>query len=82
MNLTYRTEEEIEHWRGRDPLALASQGAMQAGASRIDLDAIDSQVNARLKAALLGAQAGPVPAPESALDYSYASPTPVRWGLV
>jgi TPP-dependent pyruvate/acetoin dehydrogenase alpha subunit len=80
MNLTYRTQDEIESWATRDPLLVATQHALEAGESIETLEAADVAVRERLTIAVEAAREGAIPRPESALDYSYASPIPLRWG--
>ena len=80
MNLTYRTQDEIESWATRDPLLVATEHARQAGMPSARFEAADASVRERLAAALDIARMGAVPKAESALDYSYASPIPMRWG--
>lgn len=77
MRLTYRTPDEIESWRARDPLARAA--ALLPDAERA---AIDAQVAADLAEALDFALAGPVPDPAGAGDHLYASGLRPRAGAV
>ena len=75
MRLTYRTEEEIEAWRDRDPVASA--------AARVGPDArgrIDEEVEATLDAAVAFARASERPRAEDAYEFIYATPIPVRRG--
>jgi pyruvate dehydrogenase E1 component alpha subunit len=68
----YRTKQQVEEWRLRDPLAtfgdrLESAGVITAeDRERIDLEAI-----ARVDAAVAFAEASPDPAPESLYDDVY-----------
>lgn len=75
MRLSYRTAEEIEAWRGRDPLAAAA-----ALLDSTDLDRIDAEVAELLARAKEFALAGPVPDPAGASDYLYADGTVPRAG--
>lgn len=68
MGLSYRTDEEIETWRMRDPVEAA--GARLDPARRA---AIDREVEERLAATVDVARNGPFPTPEDACDYMYAS---------
>jgi len=76
MGLSYRTSEEIDSWRTRDPVELAG--------SRIEAarEAIDAEVEALLDDAVAFADAGPWPEPEGARDYMYASGLLARDGVV
>jgi TPP-dependent pyruvate/acetoin dehydrogenase alpha subunit len=73
MGLTYRTDEEIERWRARDPVELA--GARLDPERRAEIDA---EVEERLAAAVDVASTGPHPEPEQATDFMYATGTRPR----
>jgi TPP-dependent pyruvate/acetoin dehydrogenase alpha subunit len=77
MKLGYRTDEEIERWRERDPLLVL--GARMDAA---ELGAIDAEVEALLDAAVEFARSSPRPDPDHALDYVYASGLRPREGVV
>jgi pyruvate dehydrogenase E1 component alpha subunit len=68
----YRTKEEVEHWRERDPIPafaelLVAEGAIDAGEQeRIDADAV-----AKVDAATAFAEASPFPGPETLYDDVY-----------
>lgn len=76
MGLGYRSEEEIERWRARDPLTLLA-ARLDAGA----VAAIDAEVEQLLTAALAFARESPRPDPSSARDYVYASGPAPREGV-
>ena len=68
----YRSREEVERWRERDPLPafaerLEQEGALDAAART----AIDEHARARVDAAVTFAEASPFPAPESLYDDVY-----------
>jgi acetoin:2,6-dichlorophenolindophenol oxidoreductase subunit alpha len=77
MRLAYRTEQEVESWRARDPLARAAGLVSEA-----ERAGIDAEVDAVLAEALDFALAGPVPDPAGAGDYLYASGLRPRAGAV
>jgi TPP-dependent pyruvate/acetoin dehydrogenase alpha subunit len=67
FRLTYRSAQEVEDWRARDPLP--------RGGARIperDRDSIDAQVDALLDAARAFALASPAPEPADACAHLYA----------
>lgn len=68
MKVSYRTAEEIERWRQRDPLEIA--GSRIALARREQLDA---EIAHQIDAAQEFARASRDPDPSGALDYLYAS---------
>ena len=72
----YRTPEEVEAGRARDPLLI--QGARVPVADRA---AIDAEVEDVLDAAVRFALAAPLPDPATALDHLYADGTRVRAGV-
>ena len=72
----YRTEEEVQAARARDPVDI--QGARLPEPVRARIDA---QIEALLDEAVQFACAGPHPDPASALDYLYADGMPARAGV-
>jgi len=76
MKLSYRTDDEIERWRARDPLARA--GAALDPAVR---DRIDAEVESLLDGAIAFARASPRPDPAQTFDFVYASGLEPRRGF-
>lgn len=68
MKLRYRTQEEIEQWRERDPLNVA-----RAKLDSAQLALIDEEVEILLDDAVEFARRSPRPDPGEALDFAYAS---------
>jgi TPP-dependent pyruvate/acetoin dehydrogenase alpha subunit len=77
MKLGYRSDEEIERWRERDPVAVSG-----AGLDRAVRERIEQEVEALLDAATAFARESPRPDPSTALDYVYASGLRPRKGTV
>jgi acetoin:2,6-dichlorophenolindophenol oxidoreductase subunit alpha len=75
MSLTYRTEEEIESWRARDPV-----GSFGASLEPGERTRIDDEVETVLDEAVEFARASARPEPEAAYAHIYASPIVVRRG--
>lgn len=71
MGLSYRSDEEIERWRVRDPLELAA-----AGLDPAERAAIDAEVEQRLDDAVEFARRSPRPEAGDVLDFVYAAMTP------
>ena len=72
--VTYRTEEELEAYKQRDPIkALRSALADRGLATEDELNAIDDRVAKQLDDAWDSAKAAPFPAPEEALTDVYVS---------
>jgi len=76
MKLGYRTDEEIERWRERDPVAATAARLEPAVRERIGAD-----VEALLDDAVAFARASPRPDPADALDFVYASGLRPRAGV-
>jgi TPP-dependent pyruvate/acetoin dehydrogenase alpha subunit len=76
LKLAYRTTEEIESWRQRDPLTILAGRLGEAVVAGIDAD-----VEAELKEALEFARGGALPDPATAADYTYASGMRPREGI-
>jgi pyruvate dehydrogenase E1 component alpha subunit len=78
LGLQYRSTEEIDGWKARDPLATAA-GRLGAPVAA----ELDAEVAAQIEAAVATARAGAAPDPAAALDFMYATPTlptATRWG--
>lgn len=69
LKLTYRTPDEIETWRARDPLLVAHDWLDAATIERID-----SEVEAVIERGLHFGRSSAAPDPDSALDFMYATP--------
>ena len=76
----YRSDEEVEGWKGRDPLKLAEERLKQRGeldpASRA---AIWDDIRGRVDAAVAFARQAPPPRPESALEDIYTDLKEEGW---
>jgi pyruvate dehydrogenase E1 component alpha subunit len=75
--IRYRSDEEIEAWRQRDPVAtfprrLESEGIL----SREEREKVEAEVEATLDEAVAFARASKFPDPREALDGMYAVPYP------
>ena len=76
MKLGYRTQEEIERWRERDPILTTAAKLDPAAVERIGVE-----VDALLDEAIEFARASPRPDPSDALDFVYASGLRPRAGV-
>jgi pyruvate dehydrogenase E1 component alpha subunit len=76
MRLSYRTQEEIDEWRLRDPVGIA--GARLTADSRAEIEA---DVERLLDEAVAVADSGTWPAPEDVLKDVYASGLVARGGV-
>jgi pyruvate dehydrogenase E1 component alpha subunit len=76
FGLSYRSDEEIERWRARDPLSLTGERLDPA-----ERDRIDDEVEQLIAEAIGFARAGAHPLPETATDHMYADGTRPRAGV-
>ena len=69
LTSAYRSEEEIEAWRARDPIPALSRRMLEAGqASQGDLDRIEAEIAAEVAEAVGFAEASPYPDPAGQAD--------------
>jgi len=71
--MTYRTEEEVEEWKKKDPIPrfrrqLAERGVL----TEKEADKIDQEILEELDKAVKFAEESPFPAPEETLEGVYA----------
>jgi len=68
----YRTREEIEAWKGKDPIARLEARMIGEGlATKAQLADIEQAARAEVDAAVEFAKGSPFPPAESVLDYNY-----------
>ena len=69
----YRTEEEVERWRARDPITCFRDRLLsETSVTAPELDGIDAGELAAVQAAVEFAEASPFPSPGEALDHVFA----------
>lgn len=69
----YRTREEIDQWRARDPIKrLREKLLITQMADENELERIDTEVQAQIEEALEFAKASPYPDPKTATDHVYS----------
>ena len=73
MGLSYRSDEEVEYWRRRDPIPLlerhlAEQGILSAEAAK----AIHDEITRDVQAGVEYAESSPMPDPDALLEDVYA----------
>ena len=70
--LSYRTAEEEEHWRGRDPLKVFRETVVPQGEiTAAELDAIDAETAALMEEAVKFADESPLPEPHELYEDVY-----------
>jgi len=68
---TYRTREEVDVWRQKEPLTRARKKLLQAGVDAAALDAMDQAIEDRLETLREWALQQPFPTLEQAIDHVY-----------
>jgi pyruvate dehydrogenase E1 component alpha subunit len=71
----YRTEEDLNHWKARDPIKMLADKLDGFGLSA-RREAIVQEIEAEISAAVRFAEESPFPNPSTALDFAYKSPIP------
>ncbi len=72
--LSYRTKEEEEHWRGRDPLKVFRETVIPLGEiTAEELDQIDQEAAELMEEAIKFADESPVPAPNEIYEDVYVN---------
>jgi pyruvate dehydrogenase E1 component alpha subunit len=67
---TYRTKEQVEEWRTRDPIKLLGEKLEHLGMQGTR-DRIDQEIEAEIMDAVQFAEESPFPDPATATDYVY-----------
>ncbi len=68
----YRTPEEVDSWKARDPIAAFSRRLLDGDdVSAADLQAVDDGINAEIEAAVVFATDSPWPDPATVTDHVY-----------
>ena len=68
----YRTKEEVEQWKSRDPLEMCRDRILTNGiATEAELEVIDARVKEKVEASVKFAEESPYPEPEAALQDVY-----------
>ena len=70
----FRTPEEIDAWKAKDPIArLSNQLVAQGSMTEADVKALDQEALSAIAASVAFAEASPFPTPEQALEDMYAA---------
>jgi acetoin:2,6-dichlorophenolindophenol oxidoreductase subunit alpha len=76
----YRTSDEVEAWKDRDPLKSAEARLLSLGlADAAAIEAISAEIRAQVDAAVAFARAAPDPEPKSALEDVYTDLVVEDW---
>ncbi len=71
----YRTKEEVEEWKKRDPVPLARAKLAELGMSEDQIVAVDASVRAEVNEAARFADDSPPADPDKLWDFIYADPS-------
>lgn len=79
MGMKYRTDEELERWKQRDPIDLLEARLPELGVlSAAGIEAVHAEVEARIEEAIRFAEDSPLPDPSTLLDDVYTVTGGVR----
>ena len=79
MGMKYRTDEELERWKQRDPIDLLEARLPELGVlSAAEIEAVHAEVEARIEEAIRFAEDSPLPDPSTLLDDVYTVTGGVR----
>ena len=75
---TYRSDEEIEQWKLRDPIEFHKERLLGQGiASQGEIDQVEEEVRTQLQEALEFARQSPYPDPSELFEDMFANPIPL-----
>jgi pyruvate dehydrogenase E1 component alpha subunit len=75
----YRTEEEVEAWRRRDPISIHQQQLLSHDiATQAEIDRMNAQVLQEIEAAVAFARQSPYPDPAELFEDLFANPIPLE----
>ena len=75
----YRTEEEIDQWKQRDPITIHTQLLLSQGlTTQAEIDQMDAQVMQEIEAAVEFARQSPYPDPSELFEDMFANPIPLE----
>jgi pyruvate dehydrogenase E1 component alpha subunit len=75
----YRTEEEVERWKQRDPIKIHTEWLLSQGiATRTEIDQMEAQVLQEIEEAVEFARQSPYPDPSELFEDMFANPIPLE----
>ena len=75
----YREDEEVEHWKQRDPIIIHAKLLLSQGiATQVELDALESEIAAEIDEATEFARQSPYPEPSALFEDMFANPIPLE----
>ncbi|HEV8536998.1 MAG TPA: thiamine pyrophosphate-dependent dehydrogenase E1 component subunit alpha [Candidatus Limnocylindria bacterium] len=76
----YRTKQEVDEWRARDPVKRAGEYLLSVGVPDAELEAIRASLADEIERAIAQAESEPDPRPEDAAMHVYAADNPLPDG--
>jgi acetoin:2,6-dichlorophenolindophenol oxidoreductase subunit alpha len=74
----YRSDDELEAWRARDPIAIHRQRLVEAGVGVAAVEELEAVIDDEVASSIRFARSSPFPDPDEAFEDLYANPFPVR----
>jgi pyruvate dehydrogenase E1 component alpha subunit len=75
----YRSDEEVEAWKKRDPIALHKERLLSQGiATQQEIDQMEAVIRQQIEEALAFARESPYPDPSELYDDMFANPIPIQ----
>ena len=74
----YRSDEEVEAWKQRDPIAIHKERLLAQGvATQTEIDQIEAEIMREIEAAVSFARESPYPEPSELFEDMFANPIPL-----
>ena len=74
----YRSDEEVEAWKQRDPIAIHKERLLAQGvATQAEIDQIEAEIMREIEAAVSFARESPYPEPSELFEDMFANPIPL-----
>jgi pyruvate dehydrogenase E1 component alpha subunit len=67
----YRTRDEVQHWKGRDPVKFARKLLLEYGVTQAKLDQVDKEIELLIQDAVEFAENSPEPTAESVTEHVF-----------
>ena len=79
MRASYRTDEEVEVWKQRDPITIHTALLLSQGiATQTEIEQMDAQVTQEIEEAVEFARQSPHPDPAELFEDMFANPIPLE----
>ena len=79
VRAAYRSDEEVEQWKQRDPIAIHKEQLLsQAIATQSEIDQIEAEITQQIEEAVEFARQSPYPDPSELFEDMFANPIPLE----